>query len=137
MIQSQNLSKPDMIGAMVSALCGIHCLAAPFIFLAKAGTSTVHIETPFWYQSIDYLFIVISFVTIYLATKTTTKNWVRIALWSTWSVLLVAIINESFEFLHLGEAAVYIPALIIAGLHFYNQKYCKCTAACCTQTEQS
>jgi len=66
----------------------------------------------------------------------TSKKWMKRALWTTWTILLLAILNESFEALHLGEAAVYIPALALAGLHFYNQKYCKCTEECCIETEK-
>ena len=128
---NQNLSKPDLVGAMTSGLCAIHCMITPFIFLAKAGSTAVHVEVPVWYQMIDYLFIIISFGAVYLAAKNTSKNWMRTALWTTWAILLLAILNETFEALHLPEAAVYVPALAIAGLHLYNQKYCQCEEECC------
>ncbi len=128
MIQIQRLRMPDTIGAATSGLCALHCMATPFIFLAKAGS----VYVPEWYHMIDYVFIVISFGAIYLTLKTTVKNWMKIALWSTWSVLLLAILNETFEVKHLPEASVYVPALIIAVLHIYNQKYCKCKDDCCT-----
>ncbi len=132
MLHSQNITKPDLMGAAASTLCALHCMAAPFLFLAKAGSSAMHVETPVWYQTFDYLFIIIAFVAIYFATKNTTKNWMRIALWTTWGILLLAILNETFEVKHLPEAAVYIPALAIAGLHLYNRKYCQCQEECCT-----
>ena len=62
---NQNLSKPDLVGAMTSGLCAIHCMITPFIFLAKAGSTAIHVEVPIWYQMIDYLFIVISFGAVY------------------------------------------------------------------------
>lgn len=129
MIQIQRVRTPDTIGAATSGLCALHCIATPFIFLAKAGS--VHV--PEWYHMIDYVFIVISFAAIYFAAKNSTKNWMRIALWATWAVLLSAILNETFEIRPLPEASVYIPAIIIAALHLYNQKYCRCTDECCTQ----
>lgn len=137
MFQTRNLSRPDIIGATVSGLCALHCIAAPFIFLAKAGSAVSHVESPGWYQLIDYLFIVISFGAIYFATKNSSKNWIRIALWSVWIILLFAILNETFETIPLPEASVYVPALGIAVLHLYNQKYCQCTDSnCCTETGQ-
>ncbi len=136
MIRIENISKPDIMGAMTSGLCAIHCIATPFLFLAGAGSVTGHVEAPIWYQMIDYLFVIISFLAIYLATKTTTKNWMRVALWSTWALMVIAIFNETFEAVPLPEASVYLPALVIAGLHLYNQKYCQCTAECCTTEAQ-
>ena len=132
MFQSLNSSKADTLGAATSGLCAIHCIITPFIFLAKAGSAAMHVDPPVWYQLIDYLFIIISFVAIHYATKNSTKNWMRISLWSTWGLLLVAILNETFEVIPLPEASVYIPALVIAGLHLYNQKYCRCEGNCCT-----
>ncbi len=126
----QSITKPDLIGATSSTLCALHCMATPFIFIAQAG----FVEAPEWYHIIDYFFIVISFAAIYYAAKNSSKDWMRIALWSTWSILLLAILNESLEVIHLPEASVYVPALVIAGLHLYNRKYCQCTEECCSPT---
>lgn len=137
MIQIQNISKPDVIGATTSSLCAIHCMITPFIFIAKAGSSVGHIETPVWYHLIDYLFIVISFAAIFLATKNSTRKWVRTAMWVIWTLLLLAILNEGLELTHLPEASVYIPALVLSGLHLYNRKYCQCSDdSCCTANGQ-
>jgi|GEM_PF-3179353 len=46
----------DFIGAMSSGLCLMHCLATPFLFIAKACTATCCADTPSWWQLIDYLF---------------------------------------------------------------------------------
>jgi len=130
--KSTILKKPDLLGATASMLCAVHCLAAPFIFLAQASFSTMHVEVPAWYQMIDYIFLVVSFFAIVHAIKNTAKNWMKTSLWTTWVVLTLAIINETFELMHLGEAAVYIPALTLVGLHLYNRKYCQCEEECCT-----
>jgi hypothetical protein len=132
MIKTEISSKPDLFGASASTLCAIHCLAAPFLFLAQASFTTEHIEVPGWYQMIDYLFLAISVMAVYYAVKNSSKKWMKIALWMSWAVLSLAIINETFEWQHLGEAAVYLPAFVLAGLHIYNKKYCQCQEACCT-----
>lgn len=123
--------QPDYIGAIAGCICSIHCAATPFLFVAKACSVTCCAETPIWWQLVDYLFLVISFAAIYYATKNSTKRWIRIALWSSWSLLLIAILSETFQTGLLPESSVYFPALAIVGLHFYNYKDCKCAGSSC------
>lgn len=121
---------PDAVGIIVSTLCLIHCIATPFIFLAKACSVSCCADAPIWWQVIDYIFIVISFIAIFFATKNTSKNWMRITLWGTWFVLLVTIISETFEIGLFPAKFVYIPAFSIVVLHLYNRKYCNCACNC-------
>jgi hypothetical protein len=124
--------KADYFGAMAGVLCLFHCMATPFLFLAKACSTTCCADAPVWWKFIDYLFIAIAFGAIYYATRNTNKYWIQIALWSAWGILLFAILNESVEVVPLPEELAYIPALVIVGLHLYNHKYCKCTEGeCC------
>ena len=133
-IQVQSITKPDIIGATASGLCALHCMATPFLFIATAHTATWGIEKPSWWQLIDYIFIVISFFAIYKATRNTTKNWMKYALWGTWVMLSLAVMNETFEISELPEASVYSPALVLVVLHLYNQRYCTCAGdSCCTE----
>lgn len=126
--------KADTIGAISGSLCLIHCMGTPFLFMAKASSAACCTDTPIWWQFIDYFFIVVSFIAIYFTTKTTTKTWLQIALWGSWMLLLLAILNETFEITLQSEAFIYIPALAIIGLHFYNLKYCKCSGNDCCVT---
>lgn len=126
--------KTDYLGAMASLLCLLHCIATPFVFVAKVCTRTCCSETPLWWMLIDYLFLIISFIAIYFASKNTSKQWIGIALWASWSVLLLIILNESVEIIALPEEAVYFPAFALIGLHIYNLRYCRCTdKGCCTE----
>ena len=127
---------PDAVGMMASTLCLIHCIATPFLFLAKtcSVTAACCADAPIWWQIIDYLFIVVSFMAIYFATKNTSKSWIKTALWSAWGILLFAILNETIQTNLLPAAFVYVPALSIVALHLYNQKYCQCAAdSCCVE----
>lgn len=124
-----------MIGAVASGLCLIHCLATPFLFIAKACTDVCCADTPVWWQAVDYVFLVISFIAIYFASKSSTTEWVEIALWSSWCLLMLAVLDESFQMGLFPESFIYAPALSIVGLHLYNQKYCKCTEDSCCITE--
>ena len=41
-------------------------------------------------------------------------------------LLFAMIMNEKGELLHLPEYMTYASALLLAGIHFYNLKYCQC-----------
>ncbi len=124
-------AKADTLGIIASSLCLIHCIATPFLFIAKACAATCCSATPSWWKWIDYLFIIVSFIAIYFATKNTTKKWMKIALWSSWIVLLFTIVNESFTLIPLPESFIYFPTLSIVLLHLYNYKYCNCKEDTC------
>ncbi|PZE17739.1 MerC domain-containing protein [Putridiphycobacter roseus] len=124
--------KADTIGIFAGTLCLVHCVATPFIFIAKACASTCCSAAPTWWKWIDYLFIVVSFIAIYYATKNSNKRWIQIALWGAWTVLLFTIINEAIVMLVLPESFIYYPALSIVALHLYNRRYCTCQEdKCC------
>lgn len=120
--------KADSVGIIASSICLIHCIATPFIFIAKACSSAAAccIDAPLWWQLIDYLFIVISFLAIYYSTQHTPKPWVRNVMWICWALLFIAILNESFSLTFHSEFFIYLPAFGIIGMHFYNMKYCNC-----------
>ncbi|WP_418512975.1 MerC domain-containing protein [Corallibacter sp.] len=122
--------KADKLGIVSSGLCLVHCLATPFLFLAKTCSATTCSHAPVWWQSIDYLFLIVSFVAIKQATKKVTKNWLPNVFWIAWSILLLAIVNETFEIVLVSELFIYIPAFVIIGLHFYNHKCCEYSERC-------
>lgn len=128
MIQSLTIDKPDQVGAAASMLCLIHCLATPLLFVAKSCSLTAAccVDAPLWWQAIDYLFVVVSFFAIFFATKTSTKRWIKAALWSSWGLLTLTILGEKFEPGLFPESFIYLPSLAIVGFHLYNLKYCQC-----------
>ncbi len=127
-------SQADKLGIIASTLCLIHCMVTPFLFIAKACTATCCSSTPYWWKMIDYLFLVISFIAIYYAVKKSTKQWLKFALWLSWGILLLTILNESLLVISLPESFIYFPALSIVALHLYNYRYCRCAEdKCCTK----
>lgn len=128
----------DLMGAIASGICLIHCIATPFIFVAHASVSEhahhAHEHghgSPEWWNVIDYLFLVISLVAIYFTAKNTPVKWMPIALYGCWAVLAFIILNEKFHFFHLDHAAIYFPALALVGLHLYNRNQCECQNEAC------
>lgn len=127
----------DILGAMSSGLCLIHCLATPFIFIAQSCTaaSSCCDNAPIAWSMIDYFFIAISFFAVRWSTKTTSKNWIKYALWISWVTTFIMILNERMDIFSVPRLGFYIPALALVILHLYNRKYCQCyDDACCIQT---
>ena len=122
----------DSIGIIASTLCLIHCVATPFIFIAKACTATCCSDAPTWWIMIDYLFLIISFLAIFFISKNLNIKWLKISFWLSWFVLLFTILHHSVNIIHLPKNFIYIPSFAIIILHFYNLQFCKCqNESCC------
>ena len=127
------IQKPDTLGAVASAICLIHCIVTPFIFLAHVTSACCDASVPLWWQSVDYIFLIISFFAVYHSAQTTSKKIMKPALWLSWFFLFIVIINERFGLLYIPKYLNYIPALVLVTLHIYNLKFCQCkNDTCCT-----
>ena len=130
------LYKPDTIGSLASTLCLVHCLATPFIFITQACTMSCCADAPIWWQSIDYIFIVISFFAILGATKTSTNKIISRLLWITWFIFFALILNKSLGLVYLDKNFGYIAGITLAFLHIYNLRYCQCKSDnCCANNK--
>ena len=127
--------KPDTVGAIASSLCVIHCLMTPLIFAAQSLTAVHEHSAPVWWQNLDFLFIVISFIAIYQSTKNSNNTSIRYALWINWFTLFFLILNEKTEWFSLAEIITYIVAFTLASLHIYNLNYCQCKSDDCCNKE--
>lgn len=128
------LSKSDNIGILASTLCMLHCIATPFLFIVQTCSTSCCNATPTWWQWIDYIFLTISFFAVYHSTKNTSNTIIKPALWINWLALFTVILNEKTQLINLHETIKYIVALLLVGLHLYNQKYCQCkNDKCCTK----
>ena len=126
--------KPDTIGSLASTLCLLHCLATPFIFITQACTLSCCAGAPVWWQSIDYIFIIISFFAIYQATKTSSNNIIKILLWILWLTFFTLILNKTLSLFYINQNIVYANGIALAILHIYNLRCCQCqNDKCCTQ----
>jgi len=114
----------------------LHCFATPLLFIAQASTKNHGEFAPVWWRSLDYLFLIISFVAVYRSTQTSAKKMMKIALWVSWAALVIVIMNEKLELLHLPEVITYIIAATLIVLHIYNLNYCQCkNDKCCGKNE--
>ena len=127
------LQKPDSIGAIASMLCVVHCVITPFIFIAHSCCADGCDASPLWWKSIDFIFLTISFFSIYHSTKTTTHSAMKLILWSLWCLLALLIVSEKIDVFNVPETVNYITAITLAFFHIYNLKYCQCEEKCCSK----
>jgi len=120
------VKKPDSIGVMASGLCLIHCLATPFLFMAKTCVVSCCGSAPIWWVLVDYLFLFVSFFAVYWSTLSTPNRVVKFALWLNWFLLSFVLINEQMQWVSISRYAVHLPAFALISLHVYNIKYCRC-----------
>ena len=125
------LYKSDTLGALASALCMIHCLATPFLFIAQTCSASCCDSSPQWWQWMDYFFLVISFFAVYRSSQTTTNKLMIPALWVSWGILFTVLVNKEIQYFSLPNIVMYVIAIVLAMLHLYNLKYCQCKK-CCT-----
>lgn len=127
-----NRYKSDYLGALTSFLCLIHCVVTPIFYVINVKSFCCQSSAPTWWRSLDYIFLVISFFTIYWSIKNTSKNWMKLALGVNWFLLSFIILNEHFIWFPLEGYAIYFPSLSLILLHIYNAKYCRCNKnECC------
>ena len=127
--------KSDITGAIASILCLMHCVLTPIFFITYG--SSCHTETPLWWNSIDILFLIISFFAILKSTQTTSSQIIKLIFWINWIILSIIIINEKLEWIpDVSENYLYFTAIFLAIIHMYNLKYCQCKDEdCCVHTK--
>lgn len=125
--------KSDIIGSLASGLCLIHCLATPFLFAAHANHihEHHHHSHPFWWGLLDILFIGISFFAVLWSVRNTSSNWMKFALWISWSLLAFVILNEKLQLVFIPELFIFVPSILLVVFHLYNKKYCQCNNEDC------
>ncbi|MGY6562723.1 MAG: MerC domain-containing protein [Luteibaculaceae bacterium] len=113
-------SKADILGALASGLCLIHCLAVPvLIVLQKASHELAHMHF------LDIPFVVLSFIAVFFASKNAHTKWVGKAMWIAWVAFALGIFleHESPFFFVLGLVA----SGFLVYLHLFNyhtNKHC-------------
>ena len=114
MISTSKINIADLIGIVSSSLCLVHCIATPLLIAFGAG----FITNPFF----KYLFLIISFISIFKATENITSKKKSLLLWVSFCGFLFSILfQEEYEWLHFS--GYFFAILIIIG-HILNIKYC-------------
>tara|TARA_B000000557_G_scaffold102956_1_gene83508 strand:- start:535 stop:930 length:396 start_codon:yes stop_codon:yes gene_type:complete len=125
------LNNSDTIGIFTSLICSIHCFATPILFVAQSGFASADIQ-PIWWESINYLFIVFSFIAVYYSVRNTSKKIMKPILWICWLFFTTIILNEIIGIVEISELFSYLSAFSLAFAHTYNLRYCQCEdGECC------
>ena len=96
-------------------------MATPFVFFIKSSTSLSCSETPIWWQSIDYIFLIVAFLAVLHITRNNrTKKWLKSLLILSWIGLLLVTLNTTFFIFHISNTLAYSPAILLVTLHLYN-----------------
>lgn len=115
MIKAKKYNFADIIGILNSSICLVHCVATPLLIAFGAG----FITNPFF----KYLFLIISFVSIFKATENITNKKISLPLWiSFWGFLFSTLFQEEYEWLHYSG---YLFAILIIIGHILNIKHCR------------
>ena len=130
MIRSISI-KADVVGAITSLLCLIHCFATPILFFSQSSISSEIQLTPIWWETLDFSFLAISFLAIYRSTQTTTKRIMKYLLWSFWALLFTFTLNEKMSIINISGIYGDLSAVILALLHIYNLSFCQCKDDTC------
>ena len=93
----------DYVGASASGLCLIHCIATPILFLSQASLISISNEMLFLWQSLNFLFLAISFIAIYHSVQNSSNSYVKILFFLNWLILSALILTELFEILSIAE----------------------------------
>ena len=122
----------DYVGASASGLCLMHCIATPILFLSQASLISISNEMLFLWQSLNFLFLAISFIAIYYSVKNSSNSYVKVLFFLNWLILSALILIVLFEILSIAEFYTYIAAISLSILHIYNLNYCRCEDdSCC------
>ena len=114
-MNNTKINKADLIGILSSSICLLHCLATPLLIAFGAG----FITNPFF----KYLFLIISFVSIFKATENITSKKISLLLWiSFWGFLFSTLFQEEYEWLHYSG---YLFAILIIIGHILNIRHCR------------
>ena len=90
MALTKNLS--DKVGVFASITCMVHCAITPLIFIVCSQSCCS--QAPLWWRSLDYIFLVITFIAIIQTNKEQTLKIIKGLFWFSWA-LTFFIINES------------------------------------------
>lgn len=124
--------RSDLFGSMASTLCMLHCIATPFVFIAQTAHASCGSLGPWWWHALDFIFLLIGFFAIRRSQQTSSLTWIAKAMYVSWSILTLLILNNKMALLPITGWLIYLPACSLVALHLYNMKYCKCESENCS-----
>lgn len=118
-------SNSDFFGILTCSLCLVHCISTPLILISFSSLNTKSSMSYSWWSNLDYVFLIISFLMVYISVLTTRIKSMKYFFWLSWFSLFLIIINEKTELYELSEYLTYLTATGLSLLHLFNLKHCK------------
>lgn len=125
--QTGKLSYSDVLGVAASGLCAIHCALTPVFFATRPileNTIGKHSHGSGFWALLDYLFLVLSLVSVWYSARYTTHTAIKSVLWGAWVVFAMGLLSETFHFPY-GKWFMYIGSITLVVAHVHNHQYCK------------
>lgn len=118
--------KSDKLGIIASFICLVHCIATPFLFMAKVYSNKLVETTSLLWSSLDYVFLIIALYAVVQSVRLSGNKIISYGLSISWLLLLLVILNEKFGWFLLAEEMIYLPTIGLIAFHIYNRRYCAC-----------
>ncbi len=113
--------KLDFIGIAGSSLCLAHCILLPFVFIYN-GEHHHHHHDQWLGIDIDYYFLAIAGIAVFLTTRKSGPVLIKVALWAS---LLACFAGIAFhDYLPVLKYVLYIGSLGLIVSHIINIRHC-------------
>ena len=116
----------DHVGILSSCLCLTHCILTPLFFLYQIETYSLANGANFFWYTLNYFFLIISFFAVGRSIKNSSKKSIKILMLISWFFLFGLILNEQLELFIVPEFFSYSAAISLCSLHIYNLNFCRC-----------
>ena len=131
---SKRIYRSDLLGAVASGLCAIHCTLTPIFFVAKPvldGALVDHADCSGIWAVLDYVFLVLSLAAVWYSARHTNLAIIKWILWIAWVVFAVGLLSEPLDLSH-GKWLMYAGSITLVITHLQNYRYCqKCKDEMC------
>tara|TARA_A100001011_G_scaffold114103_1_gene120754 strand:- start:942 stop:1352 length:411 start_codon:yes stop_codon:yes gene_type:complete len=125
----------DHVGILSSCLCLAHCVLTPLFFLYQVEISSLTGGATFFWYSLNYLFLIISFFAVSRSIKYSSNKSIKNLMLISWFLLSGLILNEQLELFLIPEFFSYSAGISLCFFHIYNLKFCRCEDEnCCDNT---
>ena len=126
--------RSDLLGVLASGLCAIHCAVTPVFFIAKPfihSSVNYHSHGSGFWAMLDYVFLVLSLIAVWLSSKHTNLKSIKWILWSAWIVFSIGLLTERIHFEN-GIWLMYSGSAALVIAHIINYRHCqKCKKESC------
>ncbi|MBX2926380.1 MAG: MerC domain-containing protein [Saprospiraceae bacterium] len=121
--------KSDLLGIFASGLCAVHCAITPLFFAAKplfdhATSHHHHGAGPWGWAMLDYIFLVLSLLAVWVSTRHTNSRPIKTALWASWVCFAGGLALE-IQDMALGKWLMYGGSIALIVAHIINLRHCR------------